>query len=134
MMVFTRTFMNAVIISDGHAGGAHIQQEESLLWWFVLTSPPSRRFPLTASSIIITASLLLHSFRRQADNISVKEVLHFQSTYFNPYCHWATLHQTSLGSENISLMYSDLRLLSLVLRFTHSRKGLLVIISLPTII
>ena len=133
-MVFTRTFMNAVIISDGNAGGAHIQQEESLLWWFVLTSPPSRRFSLTASSIIITASLLLHSFRRQADNISVKEVLHFQSTYFNPYCHRATLHQTSLGSENISFMYSDLRLHSLVLRFTHSRKGLLVMISLPAII
>lgn len=116
MTVFTQTLINVIIISDGYTGSAR------RVLVIVLTSPSTLRFSLTAIPIIITASLLLHSFRRQADNISVKEVLHFQSTYLNPYCRRATLHQTSLGSENISFMYSDLRLHSLVLRsLTHEK-------------
>lgn len=134
MKVSTRTFINAVIISDGHAGGIQIQQEEPLLLWFVLISPSSLRFSLIASSNIITASLSLHSFRRQADNIPVKEVFHFQSTYLKPHCHRATLHQTSLGSDKISLNHSVLQLHSLTVCFTHSRRNLLVIKSSPAAI
>lgn len=65
-MVFTRTFMNAVIISDGHVGGAHVQQEEYFRSHLTILSSflPDRKF--NYHHCITSASLLPPLTRRHS--------------------------------------------------------------------